>query len=80
MAPKRISRPRDPLQFGRLIVGVATEQVEDGKGIVAAIEAREGAPKERGLANAAGRSVAPHPACHWSWRISASRRTRGRRR
>ena len=29
MATKRIKRPRDPLQLGRLIVDIATGQVED---------------------------------------------------
>jgi hypothetical protein len=31
MATKRLPRPRDPIQLGKLIVDIATGQVEDGK-------------------------------------------------
>lgn len=41
MAKKRLKRPRDPLQLGKLIVDIATGQVEDetddGKNDYAAI-------------------------------------------
>lgn len=30
MATKRIPRPRDPIQLGKLMVDIATGQVEDG--------------------------------------------------
>jgi hypothetical protein len=29
MATKRLKRPRDPIQLGKLIVDIATDQVED---------------------------------------------------
>jgi hypothetical protein len=29
MAPRRLKRPRDPIQLGKLIVDIATGQVED---------------------------------------------------
>jgi hypothetical protein len=57
MATKRLPRPRDPLQLGKLIVDIATGQVEDkaedGKDweiadIATLIDAREGPPKKRG--------------------------------
>ncbi len=44
MATKRLPRPRDPLQLGKLIVDIATGQVEDR----ALIDPREGPPKKRG--------------------------------
>jgi hypothetical protein len=31
MAQKRVKRPRDPIQLGKLIVDIATGQVEDGR-------------------------------------------------
>jgi hypothetical protein len=43
MATKRLKRPRDPIQLGKLIVDIATGQVED----------RELTPEERGKDSAA---------------------------
>lgn len=47
MATKRLPRPRDPLQLGKLIVDIATGQVEDrvedGKDPAAAAMGRKGA-------------------------------------
>ena len=46
MATKRLKRPRDPIQLGRLIVDIATGQVvdrvEDGKNVAAAELGRKG--------------------------------------
>ena len=47
MATKRLPRPRDPIQLGKLIVDIATGQVvdavEDGKNETAAEMGRKGA-------------------------------------
>jgi hypothetical protein len=49
MATKRIKRPRDPIQLGKLIVDIATGQVEDqaedGKDIEAVSRGRKGGIK-----------------------------------
>jgi hypothetical protein len=46
MATKRLPRPRDPVQLGKLIVDIATGQVEDkiddGKNLAAAELGRKG--------------------------------------
>ena len=48
MATKRIPRPRDPIQLGKLIVDIATGQVvdtvEDGKDAAAAAKGKKGGP------------------------------------
>jgi hypothetical protein len=49
MATKRLRRPRDPIQLGKLIVDIATgqveDQVEDGKNQAAAELGRKGGLK-----------------------------------
>jgi hypothetical protein len=49
MATKRLKRPRDPIQLGKLIVDIATGQVEDkedlgGKSEAAVARGRRGGP------------------------------------
>lgn len=49
MATKRLKRPRDPIQLGKLIVDIATGQIEDavddGKDVAAAELGRKGGLK-----------------------------------
>ena len=52
MAQKRLKRPRDPIQLGKLIVDIATGQVEEPEETKAATRARD-AGKRGGPARSA---------------------------
>jgi len=45
MATKRLKRPRDPIQLGKLIVEIATGQVEEPEDTAAAKRARSAGKK-----------------------------------
>jgi hypothetical protein len=52
MATRRLKRPRDPIQLGKLIVDIATGQIEDQVEDAAASEVRRKAGIEGGNARA----------------------------
>jgi hypothetical protein len=60
MATKRLPRPRDPIQLGKLMVDIATgavvDAVEDGKDPAAVARGRAGGPK--GALSRAGKLTA----------------------
>ena len=71
MATKRLKRPRDPIQLGKLIVDIATGQVEDRtddqKNVVAAESGRKGgikggATRARKLSRARRQEIAKNAA------------------
>jgi hypothetical protein len=57
MATRRLTRPRDPIQLGKLIVDIATGQVDDRIEDAIASEVRRKAGVEGGKARA--RSLSP---------------------
>jgi hypothetical protein len=52
MATKRLKRPRDPIQLGKLIVDIATGQVEEP-------EETKGASRARGAGKVGGPAAKP---------------------
>lgn len=56
MATKRLPRPRDPIQLGKLIVDIASGQIEDRVG-----DGKDEAAAEMGRKGGAARSAAMTP-------------------
>jgi hypothetical protein len=58
MASKRLSRPRDPIQLGKMIVDIATGQIEDRAPNVAPISRYSNIRAEAGMKGGPARARA----------------------
>ena len=75
MATKRLPRPRDPIQLGKLIVDIATGQVEDteeGKSKVAVARGRKGGAARAQKLSPEDRSEIAQVAASARWKKSRS--------
>ena len=74
MATKRIPRPRDPVQLGKLMVDIATGQVadavEDGKRDAAIAKGRKGAASRAATLTPQQRSEIAQLAAQARWKKS----------
>jgi hypothetical protein len=77
MATKRLKRPRDPIQLGKLIVDIATGQVEDkedlgDKSEIAVARGRRGGPARAQALSAEQRAEIARVASQARWKKSRS--------
>jgi hypothetical protein len=74
MATKRIPRPRDPIQLGKLMVDIATgrvvDAVEDGKDSAAAALGRKGGAARAASTTAEQRAAIARKAAKARWKRS----------
>jgi hypothetical protein len=75
VTPKRLKRPRDPIQLGKLIVDIATGQIKDeeadtGKAEAAVVRGRKGGPARARTLSAEERAEIARAAAHARWRKS----------
>ena len=75
MTTRRLKRPRDPIQLGKLIVDIATGQVEDkaplaGKSETAVARGRKGGPARARALSPEERSEIARVASQARWRKS----------
>jgi hypothetical protein len=75
MVERRLKRPRDPIQLGKLIVDIATGQVEDkeslaGKSATAVARGRKGGPARALGLSPEERSEIARVAAQASWKKS----------
>jgi hypothetical protein len=75
MATKRLKRPRDPIQLGKLIVDIATGEVRDeeattGKAEVAVARGRKGGPARARALSAEQREEIARTAAQARWKKS----------
>jgi hypothetical protein len=75
MATRRLKRPRDPIQLGKLIVDIATGQVQeeqelDAKGKTAVARGRRGGPARAQALTPEQRSEIARAAAQARWKKS----------